>query len=124
VRRAPLLAFLAFLAAGGCAALPDSAERVDGDVIVRGGLPVRVTAYDSAGPHAFATEDGVHWRRCLPSEPVAPEAPGEATTSPGFRVTRDYDSEDPDHGRWRVWQLSGITWRLIATLPDDASLGF
>jgi hypothetical protein len=110
------------LGAAGCASPPrDSSER-EPTVVVRGGVPVRVTGFDAEGAHAFATEDGIHWRRVEAGEaPVSEERPGD---EPLFRVTRELDSDESARGRWHVWRREGISWRQVATLPDDAGLGF
>ena len=70
---------------------------------------------DALDEFLVSKDGGVHWYR--PSTfRYGPLLAG--TFASEFRVTREYRSDDPDHGDLYVWFLDGITWRHIDTVPD------
>lgn len=90
------------------------------------GAAVRVCVRDDGRLREFECTDGVHWSDCGPPllgrDLVLEESANAGAPSDGhFRVTRDFTTDVWAPPHWRVWQRDGISWRLVATLPDDVS---
>ena len=124
-RAKALFAAVGLALATGCASPPPETVRADEPWIEvsRGVLHVVTRGGE------FTSEDRVHWFRTESFGEVdlgyrpAPDGTGTRADEAAYRVTRDLDSDSSARARWHVWEREGISWRILATLPDDAAPG-